>query len=703
MKINEIKLFNFGSYEGLNTINTKINNRKNIVLFGGKNGAGKTTLFNSIGLCMYGPISLGCNTQNNKYFNKIKSFLNNKALMNGEKTAYIEVNISLENGRDLDNYILIRRWDIEKNVREEFSVIKNGEKLEKQQIADFEKYIFSIIPPDLFNLYFFDGETITDFFMDEDGNKKFKQAFLTLCGYDTFEIMHKNFKRNSLLEEKNNQEYLKYIDLKEKIDQLKTEIENLKAKQIVIFNELNDCDANEKILDDKFYTSGGVTDTEWNKLDNKLKEEERKREEWNYAIKKWANDVVPFLMIKDQIKKLDRQIDNENNTTKIDGFIEILESKEISKYLSNISKDSDIKEKLIEIVCKQKKNKQSKILNYSYEQITNTKSLINHIINFNEQQIYDYKENIKESIALTSKIRKNMDKLSVGGSSEYISKKKEIISKREKLFNEKVETESKLNELLLKYKQTEPDYKKSQEIVENSIKKESISDISIKASMMLEKLQKKLFDSQINKLIENFKTNSSYLLNKKDLISEISIDDDFRIHVYQDVKIAASKLANVIKSNDVNFDYIINEKTKKAISKMVETKSKDTYEQLKSLDKKTIKVPVEINFERLSAGERQMFIMSLYLSLVQLGNIEIPFIIDTPFARIDLEHRENISKYFFSRLDGQVFILSTNKEIDENHVDILKNRISKIYTLKNFDKSRTEIIENYYFGEKYDI
>lgn len=703
MRINEIKLFNFGSYEGLNTISTKINKKKNIVLFGGKNGAGKTTLFNSIGLCMYGPISLGCNTQNNRYFNKIKSFLNNKALMNGEKNAYIEVDISLENGRDLDNYVLIRKWEIEKNVKEDFIVFKNGDKLEKQQIADFEKYIFSIIPPDLFNLYFFDGETITDFFMDEDGNKKFKQAFLTLCGYDTFEIMHNNFKRNSLLVEKNNQDYIKYTELKEKIDHLKEEIEVLKEKQILIFNELNDCDADEKILDDKFYTSGGVTDTEWNKLDYKIKEEERKREEWNYSIKKWANDIVPFLMIKESIKKLGQQIDNENNNTKIDGFIEILESKDISKYLSKIDNDNNVKNKLIEIANKQKKNKQSKILNYSYEQTTNTKSLINHIINFDEHQLYEYKKNIKDSIALTTKIRKKMETLSAGGSSEYINKKKEIISKRESLFNEKIETELKLNELLLEYKQTEPDYKKSQETVENSIKKESISDISIKASMMLEKLQKKLFDSQINKLINNFKANSSYLLNKKDLISDISIDDDFKIHVYQDVKIAANKLANIIQSHDKNFDYIVNDKTKKAISKIAGVKSKDINEQLKSLEKKTIKVPVEINFERLSAGERQMFIMSLYLSLVQLGNIEIPFIIDTPFARIDLEHRENISKYFFSRLDGQVFILSTNKEIDEKHIDIIKGKISKIYTLKNLDKSRTEIIDNYYFGEKYDI
>ena len=53
---------------------------------------------------------------------------------------------------------------------------------------DFEKYINQIIPPDLFDLYFFDGEKIADFFLDDGSKVRLKNAFLTLCGYDTFVI-----------------------------------------------------------------------------------------------------------------------------------------------------------------------------------------------------------------------------------------------------------------------------------------------------------------------------------------------------------------------------------------------------------------------------------------------------------------------------------------------------------------------------------
>ena len=44
MKINKIKLYNFSSYEGENIIDFSIiDNKKNIILIGGKNGAGKTS------------------------------------------------------------------------------------------------------------------------------------------------------------------------------------------------------------------------------------------------------------------------------------------------------------------------------------------------------------------------------------------------------------------------------------------------------------------------------------------------------------------------------------------------------------------------------------------------------------------------------------------------------------------------------------
>lgn len=75
-----------------------------------------------------------------------------------------------------------------------------------------------------------------------------------------------------------------------------------------------------------------------------------------------------------------------------------------------------------------------------------------------------------------------------------------------------------------------------------------------------------------------------------------------------------------------------------------------------------ITVPIKVE-QHFSAGEQQIFVMSLYQSLAEIRTSELPFVIDTPLARIDSEHRKNILDYFFSRLPGQVIILSTDEEI----------------------------------------
>lgn len=64
MRINNITLNNFGSYEGETIFDTNAASGKNIVLIGGKNGAGKTTLFTAMRVCLYGYMSMGYKNYN---------------------------------------------------------------------------------------------------------------------------------------------------------------------------------------------------------------------------------------------------------------------------------------------------------------------------------------------------------------------------------------------------------------------------------------------------------------------------------------------------------------------------------------------------------------------------------------------------------------------------------------------------------------
>lgn len=53
-----------------------------------------------------------------------------------------------------------------KGIDESFLIYKDDELLDVESQSNFINYLLSIIPPDMFNFYFFDGESIADFFWE---------------------------------------------------------------------------------------------------------------------------------------------------------------------------------------------------------------------------------------------------------------------------------------------------------------------------------------------------------------------------------------------------------------------------------------------------------------------------------------------------------------------------------------------------------
>lgn len=218
--------------------------------------------------------------------------------------------VDLNNGQGLDAFSLTRKWELNESLTETFTVLKNGIALTEDEIADFDKYIVSLIPPELFNLYFFDGEKIADFFMDEGSSTRIKEAFLTLCGYDTFDIMRKNFKRISTGSSTSTPALEEYISAKDTLATAESVYLDLTAQLKSCIDAITDCEASLEAQEKEYYQKGGITEEEWNQKLYTLKEEEKKRETYNALLKKWANDVIPF------IEAIIKALKDESDATK---------------------------------------------------------------------------------------------------------------------------------------------------------------------------------------------------------------------------------------------------------------------------------------------------------------------------------------------------------------------------------------------------
>ena len=241
--------------------------------------------------------------------------------------------------------------------------------------------------------------------------------------------------------------------------------------------------------------------------------------------------------------------------------------------------------------------------------------------------------------------------------------------------------------------------KSAKKAFEEQLKQQSISAISGRVLLLLEDLQKELYSKLIKKVETDINDKFRQLIRKRDFFSFIKIDENFNIHILRNRDITKQDLLSQFKGN--GFSALQKAIGPYAVSKLQELLNVETYEELKARLKQSrcesYWLPFEIDKERLSSGEKQIFVMSLYWAMMQQSKNSLPYVIDTPFARIDTEHRANITDYFFKQLNGQLIVLSTDEEISGYHMTSLKEQIARVYMLEYGEDKSTHIHQNVYF------
>lgn len=82
-----------------------------------------------------------------------------------------------------------------------------------------------------------------------------------------------------------------------------------------------------------------------------------------------------------------------------------------------------------------------------------------------------------------------------------------------------------------------------------------------------------------------------------------------------------------------------------------------------------------------SAGEEQIFALSLIAAIAKVSGAKVPIVMDTPLARLDTDHRTNVLKYFSSQASEQVILLSQPDEVHGSYLKVIKDRIGAKFHL----------------------
>lgn len=727
MIINKINLCNFGSFEGNIDLDISINDpNRNIILVGGKNGAGKTTLFTAIKVCLYGPVALGYETANSSYYRQIKKHINKNSLGQNDVTTYVSLDFDLEEDRETAHYIINRQWNYEdQKLVENLNITRNASVLSEEEIESFENYIKSLIPPQLFDLFFFDGEKISDFFLTGNTAKNLKEALLLLCGYDTFDIMSNNFKR---VIHKNNSDLLN--DEEQKVSELLSSKETLlnsisfeKNKLYEMNLEISSLEEKWQHLENEFRNAGGLLAQEAAKLSAEIAREEKIREEKHEWLKEFANDNLPFMIVSELVQDVKKQILNEESYQKYMAIKESLSSDFLKQVIisgitnSKIqildSESQDYAEGFSDYLAKHIDDKIkpdfdtlafNPIHYLSHDEQGDVLDLIKIIESLTSEDIKKCKEEISKSINHSKKLKlkleqseKNNDALS-----RYIEDIDQIRHQIGELMNEKGKVELYIENLNANLEDLDNKIRKAEDSLKKVRKEKSVFELCTSSRNMLEEFIPTLIEQKLEQIKEKFMFMFKQLIGKQDYIQGIDIDKDFNVTLYRQSATSINMLDNMMTK--IGFEAFLNQVGDHCVQSLMKefqvSKKSDLEKALKNCNEnRIIELPVKVDINGFSKGEQQIYIMALYWSLIKMSKNNIPFVIDTPYARIDSIHREKITTNFFPSLSSQVLILSTDEEINQEYYPVIKPFLSKEFLIAYSDNDHCTSVEEKYFFE----
>ena len=717
MIINSIKLKNFRSYEDETEFSFSPKDNKNIVLIGGENGAGKSTLFEAIKLCIYGPMSYGYLGINSNYLTKIKNNINNNAFKNDIVKCDISISLSFKEGTQVNEYTLNRNWEyINQRIVENFEVIKNGTILNEDEVNYFNRYLQSVLPPSLFDFFFFDGEELTEFFIGKNSSNSLKDAVLQLFNYDTFNILKKqllSFQRNI---SKNNNSLndiqALYDESLNRVKTAKSQIElftsQLESKEI----ELDELIVKKNNLDEEFKSSGGILENERAEITSKINKLENERSIINQEIKDFCNDILPFIIVSDLLADTKKQIEKEENISSYKAVKNKLSGEVIKKSFNSIptlnNSSADFNEIAITILNNMFDVKEieniSEILLLSDDQKVNVLSTITSIISNNETYKNSLINNFDKLKSIAMDLKAYRDKLNSTVSGELVENYlKEIeaintviLNTQNSILTLKHDLDNSNEEL----KNAEYHYTRAKNQYSSSLQNNNVLELSANVTEYLDALLATLTKDKLRLIEQNFIDIFKTIIRKNEYVSSIVIDDSFESTLYVTRGYSSLEIQNIISNlgiNDISKKYglmfiedLLNKYPVSSLTELMEYLNNNPSWE-------SIEVRTKVNVNDFSKGEKQIYILCLIWALIKSSGVEVPFIIDTPYARIDESHRKTLTIDYLPNISKQVIILSTNEEIDSNLYSVIKPYICDEYLLLYNESARKTEVKKGYF------
>ncbi|MDU9027643.1 DNA sulfur modification protein DndD [Pseudomonas mediterranea] len=663
MIIDSLSVLDFRVFSGAHDFDLvpKIKRGKNapIVLFGGLNGGGKTTILSALKLALYGKGVLGSGATVAEYHQYLRECIHRAHNSIAKPTrAAVELTFRYAQYGVISSYQLTRDWFLDHagKVKEGLIISRDGHPLTELSYDQAQAFLNELIPIGVSELFFFDGEKIASL-AEETSGDALRESINKLLGLDLIDRLHSDLSviiRGRSVKKASEDRKQKIAEAERAYNDLNEQLAEIREKLLLV--RVNTVEANKNLrnIEASISARGGAWSASRKEETVNLDALVSEKKAIEHTLHDMLSGLLPFAITQSLNEKLLAQLNAEQRAEKAQVLSEYLQRQQ-SNFLAEVESALAMTKDQLPVL-------QDIFLRTFGSEVSNSAEQQAPVHELSDAQRFSITHRLQNDVGSLQRRAADLV-MTLQETDSQIESARENIARApdEKvlipLFNEQGQLQGRLSAL------------EEQKSVLAEEAKALLARLSLTARQ-LDDLYTEIAESQEEERLTGLAQNA------KDVLKEFS------------TRARIEKLKELESQFYTSFNGLAR-KEDRNLSIQIDPNS---FEVVLIDDEGVI-----LRKEELSAGEKQIFAISILEALARTSGRSLPVVIDTPLGRLDSVHRKKLVENYFPKTSHQVIILSTDTEIDYAFYEGLQGSISHSYHLVYNPETRSTQAEEGYF------
>ncbi len=638
MILHRLTLTNFGLYGGENVfdLTPRKDDGRTVILVRGHNGGGKTTFLEAVRLALYGKRALGERVARTTYENYLNRRIHALSL---DRRASVQLTFTRQEQGIIYSFEVIRSWaERGASVIETLSLMRDGEVISEIAPEDWGRYLEDMIPSGISQLFFFDGEKIQDM-ADSESTLGVRDAVRALLGLDLINQLRSDLVVYNSRKDPAGSD----IDL----EAIERDLEGARSELVLVEEDAAQYRAERHRAHTKiaraeklFQDEGGAGAIDRAALKQTLEEVKKRIDLLQSHLKRIAESVQPLGLAPKLIARLQERLlchRSQVHRESIGEFVRTFANDEKIKVSNRPSWTTAHFEALQAYIAKEFDTDESLKLDAAPDWILER---LNRIDDDRCREAISLGTELDNAFRERSQLRRQLKGFDRASASDALRAIKSAEYERGVADTRLSEKEREIASIRHRIKGLMVERDRAISIdfdIQRAIHKVNLAERTRAALAVYETC---VLERRVERLSSHFVQCFNGLMHKKRLFSKVQVD-----------------------SETFTFSLIGDD-------------------------------GVELSKDALSAGERQIFAISMLWALGKTSGQELPMIIDTPLSRLDYAHRTAIMADYVPQASQQVILLCTDTELTEDLDSLVAPYVARRYEIGVSPGSRkTEIVE----------